>query len=152
MTTSLNCFKNRTVTLGESVTNATPVNKKIKISTFHLDKILGMIIVLLIGFVAELLHTDYGFWGVIVIFIFYLFKNDKLAMIISFVTLCILKYGIQIIQYGYHIGYVLLGLFTSLAIIFISLYNGKQGKKIKYLLYVFYPVHLLLLFFVFITK
>ena len=108
-----------------------------------------MIIVLLIGFVAELLHTDYGFWGVIVIFIFYLFKNDKLAMIISFVTLCILKYGIQIIQYGYHIGYVLLGLFTSLAIIFISLYNGKQGKKIKYLLYVFYPVHLLLLYFIF---
>ena len=149
MTTSLNCFKNRTVTLGESVTNATPVNKKIKISTFHLDKILGIIIVLLIGFVAELLHTDYGFWGVIVIFIFYLFKNDKLAMIISFVTLCILKYGIQIIQYGYHIGYVLLGLFTSLAIIFISLYNGKQGKKIKYLLYIFYPVHLLLLYFIF---
>lgn len=149
MTTSLNCFKNRTVTLGESVTNATPVNKKIKISTFYLDKILGMIIVLLIGFVAELLHTDYGFWGVIVIFIFYLFKNDKLAMIISFVTLCILKYGIQIIQYGYHIGYVLLGLFTSLAIIFISLYNGKQGKKIKYLLYIFYPVHLLLLYFIF---
>ena len=149
MTTSLNCFKNRTVTLGESVTNATPVNKKIKISIFHLDKILGMIIVLLIGFVAELLHTDYGFWGVIVIFIFYLFKNDKLAMIISFVTLCLLKYGIQIIQYGYHIGYVLLGLFTSLAIIFISLYNGKQGKKIKYLLYIFYPVHLLLLYFIF---
>lgn len=149
MTTSLNCFKNQTVTLGESVTNASPVNKKIKISAFHLDKILGIIIVLLIGFVAELLHTDYGFWGVIVIFIFYLFKNDKLAMIISFVTLCILKYGIQIIQYGYHIGYVLLGLFTSLAIIFISLYNGKQGKKIKYLLYIFYPVHLLLLYFIF---
>lgn len=120
-----------------------------KISAFHLDKILGIVVVLLIGYVAELLHTDYGLWGVIVIFLFYLFKNDKLAMVISFVTLCILKYGIQIIQYGYHIGYVLLGLFTALAIIFISLYNGKQGKKIKYLLYVFYPVHLLLLYFIF---
>ena len=115
----------------------------------HLDKIFGILIVLLIGYVAELLNTDYGFWGVLVIFAFYLFKKDKLAMVISFVTLCVLKYGIQIIQYGYNIGYILLGLFTALSIVFISLYNGKQGRKIKYALYIFYPVHLLLLYFIF---
>ena len=124
-------------------------NKKLdKLVSIHLDKILGIVALLLISYVAELLNTDYGFWGVLVIFAFYLFKNDKLAMIISFITLCIIKYGIQIIQYGYNIGYVLLGIFTALSIVFIGLYNGKQGKKIKYILYIFYPVHLLLLYFI----
>ena len=109
----------------------------------------GLIIVLLIAYIAEILNTDYGFWGVIVVFIFYLFKKDKLAMIITFITLCIIKYGIQILESSFNIPTLLLGVFTTLSIIFISLYNGKQGKKIKYLLYFFYPIHLLLLYFIF---
>ena len=123
--------------------------KEITSTSFFLDKIIGILVVLLIAYIAELLNTDYGFWGVIVTFMFYLFKNDKLAKIISFITLCIIKYGIQIISYGYNLAYVLLCIFTILPIIFICLYNGKQGKKIKYLLYLFYPTHLLLLYFIF---
>lgn len=115
----------------------------------YIDKLIGFIVVLLIAYIANLLNTDYGFWGVIIVFIFYLFKKDKLAMIISFITLCALRYGIQIIQGGYNTPTLLLGIFTALSIIFISLYNGKQGKKIKYLLYFFYPIHLLLLYFIF---
>ena len=111
----------------------------------YLGKLFGLVIVILIAFVAKILNTDYGFWGVIVVFAFYFFKKDKLAMIISFITLCILRYGIQIIQGGYNTPTLLLGIFTTLSILFISLYNGKQGPKIKYLLYVFYPVHLLIL-------
>lgn len=122
---------------------------KSKLHRIPFDKLIGIIIVLLIGYLAEILKTDYGFWGILVIFAFYFFKEDKLAMIISFVTLCVLKYGIQILQYGYNIGYILLGLFTALSIVFIGLYNGKQGKKIKYALYIFYPIHLLLLYFIF---
>ena len=111
--------------------------------------VFGLIIVLLIAYIAEILNTDYGFWGVIVVFIFYLFKKDKLAMIITFITLCIIKYGIQILESSFNIPTLLLGVFTTLSIVFISLYNGKQGKKIKYLLYFFYPIHLLLLYFIF---
>ena len=111
--------------------------------------LIGLVIVVLIAYIAKLLNTDYGFWGVIVVFIFYLFKKDKLAMIITFITLCILRYGIQIIQGGYNTPTLLLGIFTILPIIFISAYNGKQGKKIKYFLYAFYPLHLLLLYFIF---
>lgn len=118
-------------------------------SKFHFDKLVGFIIVMLFASIAQLLHTDYGFWGVIVIFAFYLFKNNKIASTISFVILCILKYSFNIIMYGFSYIYILLCVFTILPILFIRLYNGKQGKKIKYLLYVFYPLHLLLLYFLF---
>lgn len=111
-------------------------------------KILGIVIVLLIGYIAKILNTDYGFWGILVVFAFYVFKNDKLAMVISFIALCIIKYGISIINYGYNYIYVLLCIFTILPVAIISFYNGKQGRKIKYLLYFFYPLHLLFLYFI----
>ncbi len=116
---------------------------------FHLEIIVGLIITCLIAYIAELLHTDYGFLGVIIVFMFYFFKEDKIAMIISFIALCVIKYGYRLIVYGFNMPTLLLGLFTTSSIIFISLYKGKQGKKIKYLLYFFYPVHLLLLYFIF---
>ena len=112
-------------------------------------QLFGIFIAILIGILAEICNFDYGFFGIAIIFMFYLFKNDKLAMVISFITACVLKYGINIILYGYNIWYILLGIFTILPIIFICLYNGKQGKKLKYLLYAFYPVHLLIIYFIF---
>ena len=115
----------------------------------YLDKILGIVIAFLLGIVAELLNTDYGLWGVIVVFAFYFFKNDKLAMIISYITLCFIKYGRILILGVFNVPTLMLGIFTCLPIILIALYNGKQGLKIKYLLYWFYPLHLLLLYFIF---
>lgn len=115
----------------------------------YFKQALGIFIAIILGNIAQLCHFDYGFFGIAIIFLFYLFKNDKLAMVISFITSCILKYGISIISYGYNIGYILLCIFTILPIVFICLYNGKQGRKIKYLLYFFYPVHLLILYFIF---
>ena len=118
-------------------------------SKYHLEVILGIIIACFIGYIAKLIHTDYDFWGVIIVFMFYFFKENKLATIISFITLCIMKYGYRLIIYGFNTPTFLLGIFTILPIIFISLYKGKQGKKIKYFLYFFYPVHLLLLYLLF---
>lgn len=112
-------------------------------------QLFGIFIAILVGVLAEICNFDYGFFGIAIIFMFYLFKNDKLAMVISFITACILKYGINIILYGYNIWYILLGIFTILPIIFICMYNGKQGKKLKYLLYAFYPIHLLVIYIIF---
>lgn len=114
-----------------------------------IKQILGILIAVLFGIISELFGFDYGFFGVAIIFLFYIFKNNKLAMVISYITACVLHYGIQIIMYGFNIWYILLGIFTILPIIFICLYNGKQGKKVKYLLYLFYPVHLVILYFLF---
>ena len=120
-----------------------------KAKRFPIDKIVGIVIMLLIAYVAELLNTDYGMWGVIVIFAFYFFKNSKILMTLSFVLLCIIRYGMYTYQVGFNSPIIALGIFTALSIFFINLYNGKQGRKIKYLLYFFYPIHLLLLYFIF---
>ena len=36
--------------------------------------------------------------------------------------------------------------FGIVALLFIELYNGKRGFNIKYLTYLFYPIHLLALY------
>lgn len=117
-----------------------------KIFSISFKNLIGIMFAFLIAYIGELLKVDYGFWGIIVIFSFYLFKNNKLAMIISYITLCVMRYGINILLYGFHIEYMYLAFLTILPILLISLYNGKQGYKIKYLLYLFYPLHLLLLY------
>lgn len=110
---------------------------------------LGIMFVLFVAYLGELIHVDYGFLGIIVIFSFYLFRNNKLATAISYILICSCKYGFNILMYGFHIEYIYLMLATMLPIIFILLYNGKQGHKIKYLLYLFYPLHLLALYLIF---
>ena len=107
---------------------------------------LGFIIVIILAYVAELINADYGFWGVIVVFMFYILKNKKLITTITFFVLCVIKYLASLMQSNFHILYILIILFTFLPIIFINSYTGKQGIKLKYLLYIFYPVHLLLLY------
>lgn len=111
--------------------------------------LLGTAFVLFIAYIGELIHVDYGFFGVIVIFSFYLFRNNMLATAISYIAICAIKYGINILMYGFHLEYIYLMLATILPIIFILLYKGEQGYKIKYLLYLFYPLHLLALYFIF---
>lgn len=117
----------------------------------EVKKYISFIMVFFIAILGNVFHADYGFWGVIVIFSFYLFKENKTAMIFAFILLCFIKYGSWMLLYPFHIFYVFLCIATIFPIIFISLYKGKQGPKIKYLLYLFYPLHLLFLY-LFIQK
>ena len=110
--------------------------KKIKVKQF-LSNFIGFVIVILLAYVAEILNTDYGFWGVFVVFVFYIFNGKKLLTTIAFFALCAIKYIPQFIASGYNYIYIILALCTFLPILFIDLYNGKQGPKIKYLLYIF---------------
>lgn len=97
------------------------------------DILLSVVIVGVFYCIAEyLLCTDYGGGGVLAIFTMYMLRSKKeLAMILTVFVLSIFASSIE-----------LLALFMVIPIHF---YNGERGKQMKYLFYLFYPVHLLIL-------
>lgn len=85
-----------------------------------------------IAFLAEWAHTDYGAVGVLVICIFYRYRQKK--------TL------------GATVVWAILSLYSYLevcclpSVLAIHLYNGERGRQSKYFFYVFYPLHLMILY------
>jgi len=116
------------------------------------NKYLGIAFATLISVIAHFIHVDYGAYGIAIIFLFYIFNtkfnNKKIFMCLTFVLITILKYLPNIINYLIvATTYINCIIFTCISLIPICLYNGKQGPKVKYLFYAFYPVHLLILYF-----
>ncbi len=113
------------------------------------NKILGFLFVIISSIIAELINFDYGAFGILLIFGFYFFRNNKWLMAIITIILCFLKYIPNIIVTpNLYIHYLSCGLFTSLSLIFILFYNKKEGPKLKYFFYIFYPLHLLILYII----
>ena len=110
--------------------------------------VISCIFVISIACLSQLTKCDYGFYGVIIIFLFYLFKDNKFKMSIAFILATIFKYLNIFLNYGYNSFYMNITLFTILALVPILLYNKTKGPNIKYFLYVFYPVHLVLIYIV----
>lgn len=82
---------------------------------------------------SEILHVDYGGYGVLLILLFYMGRRLKASPLIT----CIAGYLLFLWE-PYCIGGFLLLLF----------YNGKKrqrGKGFQFFFYLFYPVHLLIL-------
>lgn len=125
------------------------------ICLYGFDKIknryLKVLFVVLICILAHFMQVDYGAYGVLSIFVFYIFSKifpNKYIMCIFFILITIAKYLPNIIAYP-SIYYVYIGciIFTCISLIPICTYNGKKGTDVKYLFYAFYPVHLLILYF-----
>lgn len=119
------------------------------------NKVFGIFSTIIFGVIAEICHFDYGFYGVAVIMLFYIFRNNTTLLLSSFIIATILKYSYSTALYAQYGTEVLLKVFayyfplcfcTILSSIFIYLYNGKKGHDLKYLLYLFYPLHLLFIY------
>ena len=88
------------------------------------------VITILVGcFLAIAMKCDYSYLGILFILGFYIYHNQKKKMAICFVLLVgFLCGGVQF--------------FCILALPFLWFYNQKQGPKVKYAFYAFYPLHL----------
>lgn len=113
-------------------------------------KLLGIIIVLVIAVFADIFNFDYGFYGVFIIFLFYLYRNKKLSMNIAITILTFIYYTPYFMASNFKINYIGLFICSLIPLIFINLYNGQKGKDHKMLFYIFYPVHLLVLCLIYI--
>ncbi|QEY34394.1 hypothetical protein FL966_04615 [Caproiciproducens galactitolivorans] len=88
---------------------------------------------------AEVLHTDYGWFGVTLVILFYCLRDVKTKGVLLFV----------LFNTGYSFLTGTIKLYAAAAGVPILFYSGKKGKPDwKYFFYVFYPAHLLLLYFV----
>lgn len=90
--------------------------------------------VLLAMWAAGFLNMDYGYKGILLILIYYIFHEKKVWTAFGGIFWN-LSYGFRSIQSC--------GMYASLP---IALYNGERGPKVKYIFYVFYPVHLIVLY------
>lgn len=100
------------------------------VAIFFLTRVLPLLIP---GF-----DVDYGFWGVMLPAVIYFGKNHWQKLSLTAVVL-LLMYG----DYGW------VQLFSLLALPLLALYNGQRGKwKLKYLFYIYYPVHLAILYLI----
>lgn len=103
---------------------------------------------LLILLFAELIKTDYGAEGILSVVMFYIFFNSKFKTIVSQIALYSIGALVNIYfltnksieNISYYLPYLLL------ALPFIYFYNGKEGIKAKYLFYIFYPLHYLIIY------
>lgn len=112
-------------------------------------KILGFLFVIISSIISEFLHLDYGAFGILLIFAFYFFKDTKILMASIVIVLCFVKYIPNILEFPIlSTHYLLCAIFTCLSLIFILLYNKKQGPKTKYFFYIFYPLHLLIIYII----
>lgn len=91
------------------------------------------VILLLAMWLAVLIRSDYNFRGVLLIFVFYIFHESRWLAVTAGGFWNFLYQGV-IQKYG------------VLSVLPLALYNGERGRKMKYFFYIFYPVHLLLLY------
>lgn len=115
----------------------------------------SVLLVLLISVFASLLNTDYGFYGVLLIFLFYVFRDNIPGTVISNISLNAV-YMIYIYIYIYnkysYIPAPSVGIFNEcfsmLALPLLLIYNGKKGRSLKWAFYIFYPLHLTLIYLI----
>ena len=113
--------------------------------THRLYQFLGILTAILLSFLASIIKCDYGYFGVLSIFVFYIFRTNKFLMCLGFICLTLIYYGKRLL-FSVNFIYPLLFICTISPLIFIILYNHKKGKDTKYFLYLFYPIHLLLIY------
>lgn len=106
-------------------------------------KYISIPLVILMIVIGEFIKVDYGWLGVLTVFLMYLLRNKKMLLpLIYGITVFVYYYSICGYKYIFTTRIVLSILFTWSSTFIINKYNGEKGKSMKYFFYWFYPVHM----------
>lgn len=112
------------------------------IKRFNKNVIISFVTIAIGAYISYICNLDGWYYGIALISVFYLFYDMptlKYTASILVMYICGLNFTIS----GFIDPYFLTAV-TSL--LFISMYNGERGMKMKYFFYVFYPGHLLIFY------
>ena len=111
------------------------------------DKVMKGIVVF--TFMILTSFSDWGVLGPFMVWLFYLYREDRKKQLISYISLCVVQIvmSVFIIMSGAIAWYdAIWQIGIALPVILIYLYNGESGRKTivnKWAFYLFYPLHLL---------
>lgn len=111
------------------------------------DKIISLTVIITIGISALLLNFDYGLYGILMVIIFHIFYKNKIKKSMAFTILVIIHY-LLLVYLTKDFNLLLPMISTIATIFFINMYNNKQGRPLKYLFYIYYPLHLYILWII----
>lgn len=124
-------------------------------AVYNYDKNKKLYMVLIIAAACQVIDTDYGAFGVLLVFVFNRYHDNFKVMARNAILLTIaaqlVQAGITYVNtptaYLYRSLLFTLGIqpLCLISLILIRLYNGERGARLKYLFYTFYPVHLVIL-------
>ncbi len=116
-------------------------------------KSLRCLALLLIFAGGVVLFPDYGLMGVMTVLCFFVFRDHRLFQLAAMAVLNIFTFKGQTIPvslFGLACDFPIQG-FALLALPLIWLYNGEKGrggKGLRFFWYIFYPLHMLALYFI----
>lgn len=100
-------------------------------------------LIVMIAYLASVLNVDYGWYGVMAVFVLYVFRYNNGARIFAFAILNLLFYFERLFA-QFSVQSLISYIFATIPAFLLVLYNGKLGPKTKYIYYIFYPVHMMI--------
>ena len=114
--------------------------------------LLKVLVLLLFACLADFMNTDYGGAGVLMIALFGLTRERKYGWVVQLLGMYLICRWIIPGGVVWFIGrYVFIEIFAILALIPIWLYSGKKStssRAVQWAFYLFYPVHLWILYLI----
>lgn len=92
---------------------------------------LSMLVILIFAAISYVLESDYCFTGVVAAALMYFLRKNKTA---EYAAGCAYLLSCSFSEAG-----------TVLGLPLVAAYNGKRGLKLKYVFYIYYPAHLLVI-------
>jgi len=118
----------------------------IGLMAIHLhEKYENFILIIGVAFIADLISTDYGMFGVLLIYLMHICRDDFRKMLTYIGVLYIFVFPLSGLLASEDSIQYFIQIFALLSFVFIGYYDGREGIKLKFLFYLFYPVHLLIL-------